>query len=199
MSQERGATVDLLARLQAVTDPRRREGKLYPLASLLGMLILAALNGESSLRGMVEWGRRHWGRLVRPLQFKLGTSAPVYSTVWTVLSHLAPTELETVLAAWTVAEVLNPTEAVAIDGKALRGSKRRGSQLPALQVVTAAAQGIGVVLGQVEAPEGDCITAAVALLRQLPLAGKVVTMDAGLLQREVTGTILEKGGPIWGC
>jgi hypothetical protein len=163
------------------------------------MLILAALNGESSLRGMVEWGRQHWGQLVRPLHFKLGTSAPVYSTVWTVLSQLVPAELATVLGAWTETEAFTTTEAVDIDGKSLRGSKRRGSQLPALQVVTAAAQGIGVVLGQVEAAERDSITAAVALLRQLPLAGKVVTMDAGLLQREVTGTILEKGGPIWVC
>jgi hypothetical protein len=192
------SSINLLAQLEKVTDPRRREGKVYPLASLLGMLILAALNGESSLRGMVGWGCAHWLQLVKPLHFKLGSSAPVYSTVWTVLSQLAPAELEGVLGAWTTAEVMTNTEAVDIDGKYLRGSKRRGSQLPALQVVTAAAQGIGVVLGQAEDAEVNSITAAVALLERLPLADKVVTTDAGLLHQEVTETILEKGGPIWG-
>lgn len=52
-------TINLLEKLHEVPDPRRREGKIYPLASLLGMLILAALNGESSLRGMLIWGQRH--------------------------------------------------------------------------------------------------------------------------------------------
>jgi hypothetical protein len=91
---------------------------------------------------------------------------------------------------------MTTTEAVDMDGKYLRGSKRRGSKLPALQVVIAAAQGIGVVLGQAGEAEVNSITAAVELLQRLPLAGKVVTLDAGLLHREVTETILEKGGPI---
>ena len=52
-------TINLLAKLQEVPDVRRRQGRLYPLASVLGMLILAALNGESSLRGMLGWGERH--------------------------------------------------------------------------------------------------------------------------------------------
>jgi hypothetical protein len=37
----------LLGRLQTLPDPRRRQGRHYPLASLLGLLILAALHGES--------------------------------------------------------------------------------------------------------------------------------------------------------
>lgn len=77
MEQATGKTIHLLQKLQAVPDPRRREGKIYPLASLLGLLIVAALNGESSLRGMGEWGRRHWQKIARPLGFKLGSSAPV--------------------------------------------------------------------------------------------------------------------------
>lgn len=42
----------LLGRLRALPDPRRRQGRRYPLASVLGLLILAALHGETSLRGM---------------------------------------------------------------------------------------------------------------------------------------------------
>ena len=73
--------------------------------------------------------------------------------MWTVLSKIPHAELETVLGAWATEAVLEATEAVDIDGKYLRGSKRCVSQLPALQVVTAAAQGIGVVLGQAEGAE----------------------------------------------
>ena len=192
-------TINLLAKLQEVPDVRRRQGRLYPLASVLGMLILAALNGESSLRGMLGWGERHWQELARPLGFKGGTSAPVYGTVWRILHLLPLAALESVLGAWLATGEVKDEAALALDGKQLRGSKRRESSLPALQVVTAAAQGLGVVLGQELAEHQDDVAALLALLERLPIQGKVVTLDAGLLTREVAQTILEKGGPIWGC
>ena len=42
----------VLGRLQTLPDPRRRQGRRYPLAALLNMLILAALHGAPSWRGM---------------------------------------------------------------------------------------------------------------------------------------------------
>lgn len=42
----------LMARLKQVPDPRRREGKRYPLPGLLEMLTLAAIHGKGGLRGM---------------------------------------------------------------------------------------------------------------------------------------------------
>jgi hypothetical protein len=33
--------------LRDIRDPRRRQGRIYPLASILTMLTLAAVNGES--------------------------------------------------------------------------------------------------------------------------------------------------------
>ena len=65
-------------------------------------------------------------------------------------------------------------------------------------MITAFAQRLGRVLEQVEVPEGDQTKAALALLEGLPLEGKVVTMDAGLLERPVVKAIVEKGGPMWG-
>jgi hypothetical protein len=38
--------------LRDIRDPRRRQGRIYPLASILTMLTLAAVNGESTLRGI---------------------------------------------------------------------------------------------------------------------------------------------------
>ena len=192
-------TINLLAKLQEVPDVRRRQGRLYPLASVLGMLILAALNGESSLRGMLGWGERHWRELARPLGFKVGTSAPVYGTVWRILHLLPLATLESVLGAWLATDAVAGEVAVALDGKQLRGSKRRESELPALHVVTAAAQGLGVVLGQALAEHQDDVAATLALLECLPIQGKVVTLDAGLLTREVAQTILEKGGGLSGA
>jgi hypothetical protein len=120
----------------------------------------------------------------------------VYGTVWGLMARLSPSALEAVFKVWLQSEILAGAQATAIDGKHLRGSKRREGGLAALQVVTAAAQGLGVVLGQSAGAETDSIGATLALLQRLPLAGQVVTMDAGLLHQEVATTILEKGGPI---
>lgn len=195
MATTGNTTVNLLAKLRDVPDPRGRKGRRYPLAGILGMLLLGALNGESSLRGMVIWGTEHWREIAGPLGF-VNRSAPVYGTVWEVLARLSPAALEAIFVVWLQSAVLAETEATTIDGKHLRGSKRRESELPALQVVTAAAQGLGIVLGQSAGAETDSIGATLELLRRLPLAGQVVTMDAGLLHQDVATTILEKGGPI---
>lgn len=189
-------TVNLLEKLKAIPDVRRRQARLYPLNSVLAMLILAALNGQTSLRGMLVWAKAHWREIARPLGFKLGTDTPVYGTVWRILQLTSVDELEKVLGAWITVAEAEERETWSVDGKHLRGSKRRESELSALEVVTAAAQGIGMVLGQEVVKNQDEIAAVIALLERLPIEGKVVTGDAGMLTREVAQTILEKGGPI---
>jgi len=190
------AGASLLEVLRSVPDPRRREGLVYPLHSLLAMLILASVHGQSSLRGMLIWAQAHWSLLVKELGFKPTRKAPVYGGVWRVLHALDTSALERELRRWS-AGLGTADQGVSLDGKQLRGSKRHG--LPALQVVSAAAHEVGVVVGQAVVAEGDVLEAAVAVLQGIPLEGKVVTMDAGLLQKRVVDTVLEKGGPVWGC
>ena len=50
--------------LRDIRDPRRRQGRIYPLASILTMLTLAAVNGESTLRGMWKWVEQHWEQIL---------------------------------------------------------------------------------------------------------------------------------------
>lgn len=118
--------------------------------------------------------------------------------VWEVLAAVSQEALESVLGAWHQATTSEELTMVDVDGKQLRGSKRKGRGLPAVHVVTAAAQGIGLVLGQATNAQLDDVAATVELLKRLPLGNRVITLDAGLLNREVAQTILEKGGPISG-
>jgi hypothetical protein len=179
--------------LAEVPDPRRRQARVYPLSGLLGMLVLAALNGETSLRGMWIWGREHWERIKERLGMAQRQGAPQYGTVWNVLSRLPVGVLGAALRKW-VQEVEVEVEVVSVDGKVLRGSKRR-SGLAALEMMVAAAQGVGVVLDQAKIEEGDAVEAALRLLQGLSLEGKVVTLDAGLHHAGVAEAVLGKGGP----
>lgn len=188
----------LLGRLKQVTDPRRRQGKVYPLWSLLGMLILAALNGESSLRGMWLWSCNHWMLISRPLGFTGQRHPPSYGTVWNVVNRLDVTQVEAVVRAWGQVGQLGQAKVLSVDGKLLRGSRRTEPGQAALEVVTIVAQQLKQVVGQQPVDQAGYVRATLQLLQSVPLEGKLVTMDAGLLHRSVVKTIVASGGDYLG-
>jgi hypothetical protein len=61
----------LLARLQMIPDPRRRQEHMYPLPALVGMLLPGVLQGRDSLRGAWVWEEQQWLLLWRTLRLLL--------------------------------------------------------------------------------------------------------------------------------
>jgi hypothetical protein len=181
----------LMDRLSRVRDPRRREGKRYKLPGLLGMLTLAAVHGERSLRGMWLWRCARWEQIAWVLDLWDTEGPPSYGALWNLMAAIDAEGLGEALCAEGSAEA-----AISVDGKVLRGSKR--ATQPALQVITAAGHRYRAVLAQRDVAGQDMMEAAVALLHEIALDGKLVSLDAGLLQRSVVKTIVEKRGPTWG-
>ena len=154
---------------------------------IVAMLLLGALEGEGSLRGMWLRGRKYWAILVRVLApLGLPVESPALSTVWSFVQRVDAKALEEALGGWVEEE-----EALSVDGKVLRGSGREGER--ALEVLAAVGQRMGQVWGQ-RVVEGEEEAAVLALLRALPLEGKVVTLDAGLMERPVVKAIGGKRG-----
>lgn len=85
-------------------------------------------------------------------------------------------------------------EALAIDGKTLRGSNKQGVMKPHL--VSVLSHRLGIVVKQVAvSSKTNEIPVTEKLLESLGLEGRVVTVDALLTQRAVAETILEGGAP----
>ena len=141
---------------------------------------------------MHRWAEQHWEQIRDGVGLEWAEGPPEYGTLWNAVSRLELCQLEEALREWMKASL---GEVISVDGKSLRGSRR---ELPALGVVVAAGQEIRVVLGQEEIKGENAIEAALRLIQGLPLEGRVVTLDAGLNQREIAHAIVEKGGPIWG-
>ena len=135
----------LLGRLQTLPDPRRRQGRRYPLAPLLGLLILAALHGESSLRGMWLWARNHWDAIWWPLGFG-SPHFPTLTTLWNLLGSLEADVVDQVVNGWLSDLLGQPTGGLSADGKVLRGSRR--AELPGVWLVALARQDVGSVVRQ---------------------------------------------------
>lgn len=82
---------------------------------------------------------------------------------------------------------------VAIDGKRLRGSASALS--PGAHLVAAFSASLEGVIGQLRMePDTNEITAALQLLKTLPLKDVIVTGDAMFTQREICRVIKDGGG-----
>jgi len=155
------------------------------------------LCGYRSYTAIAEWGRHYGESLVQALGFT--HRSPCAATLHTVLRYVDREAVEAKLGAW--AEGLlgaEPgltalAEAIAIDGKTLRGSKKQGA--PGAHLLSALAHRVGLTLAQ-QAVEDKTNESPVALdlLRHLVLEGRIVTMDAVLTQRQIAQHIVAARG-----
>jgi len=79
------------------------------------------------------------------------------------------------------------------DGKRLRGSARGGRQ--GVHLLAAFSERLKGVIGQLQvAPDANEITAALDLLKTLPIKGAVITGDAIFAQKAICRAIIDGGG-----
>jgi DDE_Tnp_1-associated len=181
----------LLGRLAALPDPRVRKGRRYPLAALVGLVLLGMLHGHDSLRGAWVWAGHRWRLLWRPLGAH-SPQFPSYNTVRDLLARLSVDDADRLLRPWLEQFLDRPLGGVSADGKVLRGSKRDAA--PALHVVSLVAHESATILAQREALGGDEVTALLILLTEVPLEGRIISLDAGLLNAQVTQTVTQARG-----
>jgi predicted transposase YbfD/YdcC len=190
-------TRPLIEVLAEIPDFRNPHGKRHPLGAILALACSAMLCGYRSYTAMAEWGRHYGEPLVRALGFL--RRPPCAATLHTVFRRVDREVLEAKLGAWAEAllgEAPRPEEgadAIAIDGKTLRGSQKQGAS--GAHLLSALAHHVGLTLAQqaVEDKTNE-IPVAVELLRHLVLEGRIVTMDALLTQRQIAQQIVDAGG-----
>lgn len=183
-------TRTLVDALREVPDQRGRKGRQIPLPAILGLAIAATLAGADSLIAMFRWGRRLPPEALKVLGFDDG-AAPCHATYHYVFQSLDADALSRALGAFALGDTKGGH--IAIDGKTLKGSRRHDAK--ALHVVSAFATGLSTVVGDlVVQPEQNEITAALALLKGLPLDGAIITGDAIFCQRQICQHIRDSRG-----
>ena len=178
-----------------VADPRQASKVRHPLCAVLLQCFVAVLCGCRGPRAISEWGRSH-PELSGDLGYGPG-AMPCAATFSRVLSRLDWSALVSRVQEWV--EELMPVmcsdrrPALALDGKTLRGSQKRGAD--GSHVLAAVLHGVGFSLSEaaVDAKTNE-IPVAEELLQRLRLCGRVVTVDALLTQRKLADTILEAEG-----
>ena len=141
-----GSIPSLLEALAAVPDPRARRGRRYTAATILTFAVCAMLCGARSLYAIAQWGRDQGSAEVRGALGIQRASTPSVATLFRLFRDLDRDAFEAALGAWARAHGLAPGEALAIDGKHLRGI--HGGAVPGVHLVAAYAHRSGQVLGQ---------------------------------------------------
>jgi predicted transposase YbfD/YdcC len=186
--------------LACVPDPRDPRGVRHSLTSLLLAAVAAVLAGARSLTAVGEWvadapPQVLAGLGVRrdPLTRRFGP--PDEATIRRVLESVDAAAFDAAVGSWLAARLRAADQgqrpgprgrrAVAVDGKAVRGTRHASSDGQAVHLLSAADQRAGVVLAQARVDgKTNEITQFAPLLEPLDLAGTVVTADALHTQRE---------------
>jgi DDE_Tnp_1-associated len=144
------AIPSLLTALAGVPDRRKRRGRRYRQASMLTFAVCAMLCGARSLYAIAQWGRDQAAADVRAALGIDRASTPSVATLFRLFRDLDVAAFEQALADWITAQGIPAGEAIAVDGKSIRGL--HGEAVPGIHVVAAYAQHSGQVLGQKGGP-----------------------------------------------
>jgi predicted transposase YbfD/YdcC len=175
-------------------DPRLAPLCRHDFLDILSIAICAAVSGLTAWTDMEDYGRIHHDWLKTFL--RLPNGIPSHDAFRYVFTRLDPEAFQRCFASWVGALArAAAVPHVAIDGKALCGSRDAAHGKAALHLVSAWASHSRLTLGQVAtAQKSNEITAIPQLLRLLELHGALVTIDAMGCQKDIAAQVRQQGG-----
>ena len=171
----------------------RRQGCIdHLLIDILFITICAVISGANNLKAVSMYAERKETWLTEVLGLVNGI--PSYTTFWTVFALLNPVSLENCFVQWVQSKFdFSAGDTVSIDGKAQRGTTKKGLPHSFVHIVSAWATTQNLTLGQLKVEgKSNEITAIPKLLDILDVEGTTVTIDAMGCQTEIASKIIEK-------
>jgi hypothetical protein len=184
----------LTAHLAGVADPRFARGKVHPLPGALALVVLGLLAGCRSLSAISRFGAIH-PEVLAPLGLR---RSPSVATLHRLLGMVRVDEVRAALRAFARdlaagRGVPGAAREVALDGKALRGTREGGASLHVLRVF---AQRAALALGQAPAaPLRGEVAAAAAWVEGLAetFPGLAVLTGDALFAEQTLGAAVVAG------
>ncbi len=181
-----GQLIDLL---KTVVDPRKPRGVRHPLICILAIATCGCLAGARSFEAIAQWA----GELSRDALKRLKCKRfrpPSEKCIRLTLQRLDAADFDGKLGSWLVSHNILADQGIALDGKTLRGAHDGDKTAPHL--LSAVLHREGIIVAQMEVGEKtNEIPCVKPLLKDLDIAGCVVTADAMHTQKETATFIVE--------
>jgi len=129
-----GGARPIVEALASVPDPRSGHGRRHPLCAVLTLAVRAMMCGRRNLYGTAQWARDHRGEMALAVGFTRDRT-PRVATLHAMFSRRDREAFERALGTWFQDAGQERGEALAVDGKTLRGI--HGEALPGVRLVAA--------------------------------------------------------------
>lgn len=175
-------------------DPRVRGRSDHHLLDIVSIVLCGTIAGLDDFVAIADFAKAKETWLRERLGLKLPKGIPSHDTLNRVFALILPGEFQRCFLSWVaLACERMKIGQIAIDGKALRGSRKGKSQ--ALHIVSAWATKAGLTLAQIRTEEkSNEITAIPELLDILDISGALVSIDAAGCQKDIAAKIVDKKG-----
>ncbi len=184
----------LYAALSDIPDFRRGQGRKHRVQCVLAIYILSTLSGNTGTAAATQFGKNLSQKELKILgawynKEKQRYEAPSNPTMHRVVKNLDTQKLEAVVSRFTTPQI-EISKYLAVDGKRIRGANRNGDNH--YEVVTLVDHISGMPLGSLDLrDEGGEIAAVLALLEEVCIDGKVITLDALHTTKNTARAIVE--------
>ena len=178
-------------------DPRVALQCEHDFLAIILIVVCATIAGADDFVAMAAFARAKEPWLRTRLGLNLENGIPSHDTLNRVFAAVRPDEFSRCFLGWVESMADNlKLKQIPIDGKAMRGSKRKtAAGMRTVRVVSAWASHNGVTLAQVRTDEkSNEITAIPKLLELLDVSGAMVSIDAMGCQKEIASRIRTGGG-----
>ncbi len=182
---------------ESLPDPRHARNRRHLLIDVIVIAVCGVIVGCRGPTSIERWAKAKQEWLEEFLELPNGI--PSRDCLRRILSALKPEAFQNCFRNWIAACLLGDANGshrtIAIDGKTMRRSHDRATDLGPLHIVSAWASEQGIALGQLATEEkSNEITAIPELIDQIDLTGAVVTIDAMGCQKAIARKIIDGGG-----
>jgi predicted transposase YbfD/YdcC len=186
--------ITLQEHFATLQDPRVERTKRHQLLAIITIALCAVICGADTWVDIEEFG--HAKRAWLETFLDLPNGIPSHDTFGRVFARLDPEQFQACFLSWVQAiNTVLPAQQIAIDGKTARRSRERTTGKAAIQMVSAWATQTHLVLAQRHVQEhSNEQTALPILLKQLDLAGCIVSIDAAGCLPKIARQIKEQEG-----
>ena len=197
----------LLELFKELKDPRRGHGLRHPQAFVLACAAVALLMGAGGYQAFEDECQKLTQRQLRALGCRKDPKTKLYrppsdSTFFRVINRLDAAAFDLRVGEWMIGQEISILQALAVDGKCLRGSARTDGK--PLQLLSAVSHQLRLTVAQQPIQEkSNEIPALKPLLGKLPkgaLEGSMITADAMQCQQESSRFVTQELGAdyLWG-
>lgn len=179
--------VSLLTCLREVPDFRRRQGRRYPLAETLCMIVMSIMSGYCAYREIGRFIRHNQQELICCLGLSR-QQLPSYVTIRQLLINIDFEALAVAFRRWAAGEGQRAGRRLSVDGKSLRStvSEHDNGRQNFVVLVSAFCQQTGLIeeAERFENGEQSEISSVRELLGRLTERGLLLTLDAPHCQKK---------------